>query len=142
MIMREDLETETDLKWSVVKGRIKKILYLIILLLIVLMAFLIYWKYFYTHSEGYRSGVLHKFSHKGNIFTTYEGELFLRSLPAKMNVAVSPEKFNFTVIHKTIAQQLDSMQGQMVIVHYKQKNGKLFWRNNSKYLVDSVRLTP
>jgi len=27
----------------------------------------------------------------------------------------------------------------MVIVHYKQKNGRLFWNGDSPYLVDSVK---
>jgi hypothetical protein len=27
----------------------------------------------------------------------------------------------------------------MVIVHYKQKNGVLFWHGDSEYLVDSVK---
>ncbi len=32
-----------------------------------------WWKYYYTYSEGFRSGLLQKFSHKGNISKTYEG---------------------------------------------------------------------
>ena len=37
-------------------------------------------------------------------------------------------------------RQFDTLQGQPVIVHYKQKNAPLFWRGDSPYLVDSVKL--
>lgn len=129
-------------RWTKIKLKLKKILYFFIALAIITIGIFIYWKYFYTYNDGYRSGVLQQFSHKGNIIKSYEGVMILRSLPARMNTAVAPEKFNFTVTHKTIANQLDSMQGKMVTVHYKQKNGALFWRSNSHYLVDSVRLIP
>jgi hypothetical protein len=126
--------------WSGFKIKFRKILYLMLILLVIIMGIFIFWKYFYTYSDGYRSGVLQKFSHKGNIIKTYEGEMILRSLSDRMNVAVTPEKFNFTVTSKKMANQLDSVQGKMITVHYKQKNGTPFWRSDSKFLVDSVKL--
>jgi hypothetical protein len=99
----------------------------------------IYWKYFYTYSDGYRAGLLQKFSHKGNIFKTYEGEMILSSVTSNTNVALASEKFYFSVTRESLAQQFDTIQGQMVIVHYLQKNGALFWRGESEYLVDSIK---
>jgi hypothetical protein len=55
-------------------------------------------------------------------------------------VAIASEKFNFTVINKNIINQLDTLQGDVVIVHYMQKRGKVFWRGDSEYLVDSVKI--
>jgi hypothetical protein len=126
-------------KWSVIKRKIKKVLYLFLLLIVIIAGISIYWKYFYTYSDGYRAGLLQKFSHKGNIFKTYEGEMILSSVSGNMNVVIASEKFYFSVTSKVLALRLDTIQGQMVIVHYRQKNGVLFWHGDSKYLVDSVK---
>ncbi len=109
-------------------------------LVVVIGGIIIYWKYFYTYSEGYRAGLLQKFSKKGYIFKTYEGEMILSSVSSTSNVAIASEKFNFSLINKNIIRQLDTLQGEAVIVHYIQKNGKVFWRGDSEYLVDSVKL--
>jgi hypothetical protein len=126
-------------KWSVIKRKIRKIFYWFITLIVIFLGIFIYWKYFYTYSNGYRAGLLQKFSHKGNIFKTYEGEMILSSVSSNMNVAIASEKFYFSVKNTNLARQLDTIQGQMVIVHYRQKNGVLFWNGESEYLVDSVR---
>jgi hypothetical protein len=99
-----------------------------------------YWKYFYTYSEGYRAGLLQKFSSKGAIFKTYEGEMILSSVSSTRDVALASEKFLFSMTNKTLVRQFDTLQGDMVIVHYRQKNGTLFWRGDSPYLVDSVKI--
>jgi len=112
-----------------------------ILFLIVLIAgIFIYWKYFYTYSEGYRAGLLQKFSSKGTIVKTYEGEMILSSVTSNREVAIASEKFLFTLTNKALVRQFDTLQGNMVIVHYKQKNGSVFWRGDSQYLVDSVKI--
>jgi hypothetical protein len=100
----------------------------------------VYFKYFYTYSEGYRAGLLQKFSHKGNLFKTYEGEMVLSSVSTSNNVAIASEKFVFSVINKEIVRQLDTVQGETVIVHYIQKKRPVFWRGDSEYLVDSVKV--
>jgi hypothetical protein len=128
-----------DSKWSGIKQRIKKLLALLIALIVIITGTVIYFKYFYTYSNGYRAGLLQKFSHKGNIIKTYEGEMILSSVTSNSNVALASEKFYFSVTNANLAQQLDTIQGRMVIVHYKQKNGVLFWHGDSEYLVDSVK---
>ena len=129
-----------DSAWSGIKRKIKKIVILLIALIVIITCIFIYWNYFYTYSDGYRAGLLQKFSHKGNIFKTYEGEMILSSVSSNTNVALASEKFYFSVTNKNLAQQLDTIQGQMVILHYRQKNGVLFWHGESEYLVDSVKL--
>lgn len=127
-------------KWHSAKRKIRKVLWIIVALIVVFFAVFIYGKYFYTFSDGYRAGLLQKFSHKGNIIKTYEGEMILSSVTANQNVAIASEKFFFSVTSKSLASQLDTIQGQMVIVHYAQKHGALFWNGDSKYIVDSVKL--
>lgn len=126
-------------RWSVIKRKIRKAFYWSVALILIVAAIFIYWKYFYTFSDGYRAGLLQKFSHKGNIVKTYEGEMILSSVSSNANVTLASEKFYFSVTDKTLARQLDTIQGRMVIVHYKQKNGKLFWHGDTEYLVDSVK---
>ena len=122
-------------------GRIsKKILKWLVFLIILFVVTFGYWKYFYTYSEGYRAGLLQKFSSKGNMFKTYEGEMILSSVSSNRDVALASEKFLFSLANKSLARQFDTLQGENVIVHYKQKNAVLFWRGDSPYLVDSVRV--
>jgi len=140
--MEPEQTSTKNQKWLTAKIWIKKSLYLITILLTVTVGVSVYWKYFYTYSNGYRSGVLHKFSHKGNMIKTYQGEMILRSSTNEMSIPLAPEKFSFTVTHKKLANQLDSLQGYMVTVHYKQKNGILFWHGDSEYIVDEVKPIP
>jgi hypothetical protein len=139
--MKKDSNTilTKDSKWSGIKRKIKKVLFGIVALVVIVLSILIYWKYYYTYSSGYRFGLLQKFSHKGNIFKTYEGEMILSSVSSNSNVVISSEKFYFSVTNKKLAQQLDTIQGRMVTVHYQQKNGVLSWKGDSEYLVDSVK---
>ena len=118
----------------------KKILRWIIAVIVLIVISIIYVKYFYTYSEGYRAGLLQKFSHKGAIFKTYEGEIILSSVSSSRDVALASEKFLFSVTNKSLVRQFDTLQGQPVIVHYRQKNAPVFWRGDSPYLVDSIKV--
>jgi len=137
--MKTNSDSSEVSKWSVLKRKIRKILYLSLILIVIFTGIFIYYKYYYTYSDGYRAGLLQKFSHKGNLFKTYEGEMILSSVSSNMNVAIASEKFFFSVTSQDLAKQLDTIQGRMVIVHYLQKNGTLLWRGDSEYLVDSVK---
>jgi hypothetical protein len=105
----------------------------------ILLAAFVYWKYYFTYSAGNRTGLLQKFSYKGTVFKTYEGELILSSIRSQNNVALASEKFFFSVTSEAVAKKLENLQGQFVTVHYKMKNGTLPWRGDSKYLVDSIK---
>jgi hypothetical protein len=120
--------------------KIRKIFRWFIFLFILFVCLFVYLKYFYTYSEGYRAGLLQKFSNKGIFFKTYEGEMILSSIASNKEVALASEKFYFTMVNKDLIRQFDTLQGQNVIVHYIQKNGAVFWRGDSKYLVDSISI--
>jgi len=138
--MDSDSSLTKSSKWTGFVRKTKKILSWILTLIIVFIGVFIYWKYFYTYSEGYRAGLLQKFSNKGTFFKTYEGEMILSSVSNTSNVAIASEKFLFSVTNKKLVPQFDTLQGENVIVHYLQKNGAVFWRGDSQYLVDSIRL--
>jgi len=88
----------------------------------------------WTYSDGYRAGILQKFSHRGWICKTYEGEI------AQAVVAgVSPLIWNFTVRDARVAQQLDSLLGRRVSLHYKEHRGvPTTCFGHTGYFVDSV----
>lgn len=120
----------------------KKFLYWAVAILVVLLAFFIFWKYCFTYSEGNRSGLLQKFSYKGTIFKTYEGELILSSVKSNQDVSLASEKFYFSVPDRELATKLLKLEGTVVVLHYKEKNGALPWRGETVYLVDDVTETP
>lgn len=124
---------------STVRGT-KKVLKWIAFLVFMTILIFAYFQYFYTYSEGYRAGLLQKFSHKGTIFKTYEGEMILSSISSTRDVTLASEKFFFTLVNRDLIRSFDTLQGQHVIVHYRQKNSPLFFRGDSEYLVDSVKV--
>ncbi len=126
--------------WTSTVKKTKRVLKWLLFFIILFLGAFIYWKFFYTYSEGYRAGLLQKFSSKGTFFKTYEGEMILSSVASSRDIAIASEKFFFTLTNKTLVRQFDTLQGDMIIVHYKQKNASVFWRGDSQYLVDSVQM--
>lgn len=118
----------------------RKILPVTIIIILVVFCSWFYWKYYYTYSDGNRTGLLQKFSHKGNMFKTYEGELVLSGISGNNMSPISSEKFFFSVDNDAVAKQLMNYEGQKVVLHYQQMNGRLFWRGDTEYMVDSVRM--
>ena len=72
----------------------------------------------WSYSSGERAGWVQKFSHKGWICKTWEGELALVSLPGS-----TTEKFLFTVRDDAVAQQIGRAMGKRVSLHYEEKVG-------------------
>ncbi|MGE5446929.1 MAG: hypothetical protein ACM3PR_01110, partial [Bacteroidales bacterium] len=72
------------------------------------------------------------------VFKTYEGEMILSSVQSNTNVPLASEKFFFSVNKKDVAQKLSDLQGEFIVVYYKEKKGTLPWRGESTYVVDSV----
>ena len=126
---------------AVIKKKIKRYFYLALAVFIVIIGIWIYFSYFFTYSDGYRAGMLQKFSRKGNIFKTYEGEIILSSVQSNKNVSLASEKFLFSVSDKEVALQLERLQGKAVVVHYTEKHNTLPWRGESTYVVNSVKLS-
>jgi hypothetical protein len=116
----------------------KKIMYSLFFCLLVGLSIYGYWKYYFTFSEGYRTGLIQKLSFRGNFFKTYEGELVLSSIVSSTSVALASEKFYFSVPNDSIANVLQNFEGKQVKLHYVQKNHSLCWRGDSEYLVDGV----
>jgi hypothetical protein len=72
----------------------------------------------WSYSSGERAGWVQKFSNKGWICKTYEGELALVSLPGSQ-----AEKFFFTVHDDKVAKEIQAAMGKRVTLHYEEKVG-------------------
>jgi hypothetical protein len=77
-------------------------------------AFALNWNY----STGERAGWVQKFSKKGWICKTWEGELAMVSMPG-----AAQEKFHFTVWDDKVATQINAAMGRRVSLHYDEKVG-------------------
>ena len=116
----------------------KKIITWGIVILLVVLSFLFYWNYFNIYSEGNRSGILQKFSRKGNIFKTYEGELIMTSIASTTNQIIASEKFYFSVDNDSIAKVLFDLEGKNVTLHYVQKRSHLPWNGETDYFIIGI----
>jgi hypothetical protein len=115
-----------------------KVVSIVVLILLLVFGGWFYWKYYFTYSDGNRTGLLQKFSRKGNVFKTYEGEMVLNSVISNNTSPMTMEKFFFSVEDKNVASKMTGFEGKRVVLHYEEKNGALFWRGDTRYIVDSV----
>lgn len=104
-----------------------------------------YFRYAFVYSEGTRVGIIYKFSKKGTVFKTYEGEMMLPGIRSKStDRSLSTNSFNFSVTDEELAKKLMSSQGMEVELHYTYYNRPLPWRGDSyegekgQYIVDKL----
>jgi hypothetical protein len=72
----------------------------------------------WSYSSGERAGWVQKFSRKGWICKTWEGELALVTMPG-----TAQEKFYFTVWDEDVASKVNAAMGKRVSLHYDEKVG-------------------
>jgi hypothetical protein len=113
--------------------RYKRFARMFFLVFFLILAFVIYWFFFNKYGNGERTGILVKVTHKGNIFKTDEGEMWL-----SCRQMTNPEKFYFSVTSDSIAKVLMNMQDECVQLSYVQYRATLPWRGDSRYIVMGV----
>ncbi|GGG47511.1 6-phosphogluconate dehydrogenase [Croceivirga lutea] len=110
----------------------RKILVIFISVLVVGLLGYFAFIYYVPFSEGYRSGELIKFSRKGVMVKTWEGEISQGISGAQI--------FQFSVqdSEKEVIQQLIDLQGKYVKVAYKERYATFFWLGDTKYFIEEV----
>jgi hypothetical protein len=88
------------------------------LLLIVLFGLYTWFVLSWSYSEGDRAGYIQKFSKKGWICKTWEGELAMVTMPGTLT-----EKFYFTVTDDAVAKTLNQHLGKKVTLTYDEHIG-------------------
>ena len=123
-----------------------KVIFFIIFILLIAVCGYVYWFYYNPYSDGYREGILQKFSRKGNVMKTYEGEIIQLGF-GQRGAAFGAQYFYFSVADLKIADSLEKCTGKVIDVHYTQYRRSLPWRgenyNNNQeqgqYIVDDIR---
>ncbi|MDZ4810818.1 MAG: hypothetical protein SGI96_21485 [Bacteroidota bacterium] len=108
-----------------------------VLLLLGLIA-LIYFRFFFVFGDGVKSGQLNYAVKKGNIFKTYEGKLIQEGYRSKTAGTIQSYEFEFSVKSKKIYDILSANSGKKFDLHYREYHGAIPWRGNTKYIVDSI----
>ena len=72
----------------------------------------------WVYSSGERAGYVQKFSNKGYVCKTWEGELLLVSMPGTL-----AEKFQFSVRDESVAKKINNSLGKRVKIDYKEHKG-------------------
>ena len=93
-----------------------------------------------TYSAGERGpGFGQKFSRKGWLCKTWEGELAMLPMPG----TVYPERFTFTVRDDVIAQYINATLGKRVVLTYQQHKGiPTTCFGETEYFVTAVKVIP
>ncbi|WP_205729721.1 6-phosphogluconate dehydrogenase [Flavobacterium bernardetii] len=111
---------------------IRKILVYGILAIVLAASAYIAALYYATFSDGIRTGELIKFSHKGYIFKTWEGEL-------SQGLSGS-QKFAFSVMDNQpeVIEQMKLNQGKFVKIEYIERYGTFSWWGETNYYITKV----
>ena len=120
------------------------ILWLIPVIIVVLAVAWIWFMISWSYSSGERAGWVQKFSSKGWMCKTWEGELALVTMPG-----TAQEKFLFTVWDDDVAAKVNAAMGKRVSLHYEEKVGlpgscfgdTRYWVNGVK-AVEDIPLAP
>lgn len=127
-----------------------KVLGAVILVFLLFATGYVYWFYYRSYGDGVRDGYFQKFSRKGNVFKSYEGELVLDGFgPRRVsrNASLTANYFYFSVADEAVADSLEHCVGKVVTVHYTQYLRALPWRGdnyngrnseNGQYIVDRI----
>ncbi|HTT67334.1 MAG TPA: hypothetical protein VMF70_04840 [Gemmatimonadales bacterium] len=90
----------------------------------------------WSYSDGERAGTLQKFSRKGWLCKTWEGELMQPTAPG-----VAPTLWYFTVRDDETARRVEAGLGVRIVLHYKEHRGVPFaCFGDTHYWVDRVRV--
>ena len=124
----------------------RKFIFLFLLFFILFVTGYVYWFYYNSFSDGSREGVLYKFSRKGDIFKTWEGEIIQPGYRAGLGT-INSNNLNFSVADLSLIDTLNKSIGKMIKVHYIQYRKSLPWRGdnyngknqeNGQYIIDRI----
>src|SRR5687767_14336048 len=125
----------------------RKTIFILVLLLVIFLTGWVYWYFYNPKSEGTREGMVQKFSRKGNVFKTWEGEMVQQGFGSRGG-NFNANYFYFSVADDRVADSLEhGALGKIVRVHYIQYRRSLPWRGenyngrnqeNGQYVVDKI----
>ncbi len=114
-----------------------RFLWKILLVLVLVLAVVGYFRYFWVFGTGVKAGELNYVVHKGVLFKTYEGKMIQTGIRSQGGSLQSFE-FLFSVEDPAVAEQMMVHSGNQFNLHYTEYLGALPWRGHSKFVVDSI----
>jgi len=116
--------------------KVKLIIAAVVLVPIVVFALYTWSALNWSYSQGERAGYVQKFSRKGWLCKTWEGELAMVNIPGSLT-----EKFQFTVRDDKIADYVNTSLGKRVALSYEQHVGiPTTCFGETQYFVTAVRV--
>lgn len=117
-----------------------RLFFLVVLLLLVAVFYYISTDYY---SAGERAGTISKFSERGYVFKTHEGELHEGGFSGETGT-LNPRYWLFSVKEDTVVQKLSKAlsTGERVTLKYQEKFVKFAWNGDTKYLITDVVFLP
>lgn len=118
-----------------------KIIGIASLILALVLAGFIYFKFYFVFGEGVKAGELNFVVRKGYIFKTYEGRAIQAGFGKGKGAnagAIQSYEFDFSITDPAIADSLMRCGGKVVELHYKEYLGALPWRGKQEYIVDRI----
>ena len=109
-------------------------LVLLPVVLVALFALYVFLALHFSYSSGDRAGYVQKFSKKGWVCKTWEGELAMVNLPGAL-----PEVFRFSVRDDRVASEVNKQLGDRVVLSYEQHMGIPGCFGETEYFVTGVR---
>ncbi|MDY0905603.1 hypothetical protein [Pedobacter sp. CFBP9032] len=116
----------------------KKVISIVAVLLIIAVAAICYYRYFFVFGEGVKAGELNYVVKKGYLFKTYEGKLIQSGIRSKQAGTLQNNEFEFSISNDEIANQMMANSGKFYELHYKEYKSTLPWRGFSVYVVDRI----
>ena len=116
----------------------RRFLTILIISIIVVLAGIGYYRYYWVFGEGVKSGELNYVVRKGYVFKTFEGKLIQSGFRSKTPGTIQSYEFEFSVGDKGVAEKLMLSSGKEVELHYKEYLHAVPWRGYTKYVVDSI----
>ena len=141
MPINEPLVPEHSIAKSMSKrgGGFRRFIRVFLLIIIIGIGLFIYWKFYYPYTDdGVKSGYLNYAVRKGQLFKTYEGKLIQEGIRSRTTGSIQSNEFEFSIKSKRIFDVLKMNSGKIFDLHYKEYNGVLPWRGNTRYIVDSI----
>jgi hypothetical protein len=116
----------------------KKILRIGLFSVALILALVVWWRYYFVFGEGVKAGNLNFFVKKGFVFKTYEGRLIQDGFKSAAPGALQSNEFEFSVTSDSIAAILERNSGKVVELRYKEYLHPLPWRGMSNFVVIEV----
>jgi hypothetical protein len=116
----------------------KKFLTIGLPVLIIILAVIFWWRYYFVFGEGVKAGNLNFVVKKGYVFKTWEGKVIQEGFKTPTPNSMQSNEFEFSIESDTLAQRLERYNGRNVELRYVEFLNAIPWRGNSSFVVTEI----